>query len=203
MRRHRLTPRRRAPLPQTGFTLIEVMIAMFILAVGLLSLLALFAQGVASMQFAQEDMIAKQKAQEALESVYAARNTQQITFDQIRNVSDPSGTGIFLDGWQNMLEPGPDGLVGTADDGTSPNPPCPNTKLECVVLPGPDGLLGTADDVYLPLSNFQRQILIGPFFNADGSINPDLRQITVTIRYSTINMQARQYSVVTYVSSYR
>ncbi|MBZ5648632.1 MAG: type IV pilus modification protein PilV [Acidobacteriia bacterium] len=179
---------------QSGFTLIEVMVSMLILAIGILALLALFAQGVATMQFAQEDLIAKQKAQETLESIYAARNTQQITFDQIRNVSDPSGTGIFLDGWQNMLVAGNDGLLGTADDGPA---------LDSMVFPGPDGLLNTPDDVVTPFSNFQRQILIEQVLLPGGAVNPDLRKLTVSVRYTSNKVQWKPFVVVSYVSRYR
>jgi prepilin-type N-terminal cleavage/methylation domain-containing protein len=178
----------------SGFTLIEVMVSMLILAIGILALLALFAQGVATMQFAQEDLIAKQKAMETLESIFAARNTQQIIFDQIRNVSDPSGTGIFLDGPQNMLVAGNDGLIGTADDGPA---------FDSMLFPGPDGLLNTPDDVNVPLSNFKRQILIEQVFLPNGTVNPDLRKVTVTVSYSSGKVLLKPYVVVTYVSRYR
>lgn len=184
----------RSSTAQRGFTLIEVMVSMLILTIGILALLALFAQGVATMQFAQEDLLAKQKAMETLESIFAARNTQQITFDQIRNVSDPSGQGIFLDGMQNMLVAGPDGLIGTADDGPG---------FDSMVFPGPDGLLGTADDVTVPLSNFQRQILIEQILDPKGNVNPDLRKLTVTVQYTSNNVRWKPYVVVTYVSRYR
>ena len=179
---------------QRGFTLIEVMVSMLILTIGILALLALFAQGVATMQFAQEDLIAKQKAMETLESIFAARNTQQITFDQIRNVSDPSGAGIFLDGMQQMSVAGNDGLLGTADDGP---------QVDSMLYPGPDGLLNTGDDINVPLSNFQRQILIENILDNKGNINPDLRKLTVTVQYTSNKVQFKPYAIVTYVSRYR
>jgi len=67
--------------------------------------------------------------------------------------------------------PGPNGIVGTTSD---------TTTLESETLPGPDGIIGTADDVIVPLINLQRQILIQPVNNPDGSVSVDLRQITVT-----------------------
>ena len=78
---------------EQGFSLIEVMVAMFLLTVGLVSLSGLYGQAIGTMQLAQQRLIVKQKVREALESIYTARNTQQITFNMIRNVSDPAGTG--------------------------------------------------------------------------------------------------------------
>lgn len=173
-----------------GFTLLEVMIASAVLAVGLVSLLGLFTNALATMQFAQEEMIAKQKARDALESIYAARNTQQITFDMIANVSNG---GVFLDGFQPLRVAGPDGLVGTADDGA----------IEELVYPGPDGVLGTADDEHRPLTNFDRQILIAPVPRSGGGINFDLSQVTVTVRYTIPQFGRRSYVVSSFVSRWR
>jgi type IV pilus modification protein PilV len=60
---------------QSGFTLIEVMISILILTVGLLSMLAVFSLAMASTQTAQDDMIAKQEAAEAIrERVHCAQH---------------------------------------------------------------------------------------------------------------------------------
>lgn len=188
--------RRTRPGPARGFSLVEVIVAMGILVVGLVSLLALFGQAIATMQLVQEDLIAKQKARETLESIYTARNTQQVTFDMIRNVSDVSVggiPGIFLDGFQPLREPGADALAATADDGA----------IEELVLPGPDGLLGTMDDVRRSLGNIERDILIQPILLPDGTVNPDIRQITITFRYATAQGQERTYQVGSYISRFR
>src|ERR1017187_2889315 len=95
---------------QDGFTLIETMIAIAIMSIGIVTLLAAFGTAVAATQNAQENLIARQKALEAMESIYTARNTQQITFSQIANIA--SG-GIFTDGATQLLSAGADGLVKT------------------------------------------------------------------------------------------
>jgi hypothetical protein len=162
--------------------------------VGLVGLLALFAQAIVSVNFSQESMIAKQKAREALESVFTARNTQQITWDQIRNVGGATA-GIFLVGFQPMYGPGldasqgPPGLIGTANHG----------NIESIIVDaGPDQTPGTSDDTLLPLSNFKRQIAI-----TDYATNPDMRSITVTIRYSVRAGLTRDFQVSSVISRFR
>jgi len=183
---------------ERGFSLIEVLISTAIVTVGLLAVVGSFGAAVASTQSAQEDLIAKQKALEAVESIFTSRNTQQITFAQIANVS--SG-GIFKDGYQPLLAAGADGLAGTSDDVAYPL--CPG-GVECLMLPGADGVLGTPDDIQMSLDNFSRQILIVPVLNPDLTVNPNLKQITVNVQYSKPG-QGKQhiYTTNALISSFR
>jgi prepilin-type N-terminal cleavage/methylation domain-containing protein len=192
---------RAQPSAQRGFTLIEVMISIAIMGIGILTLVATFATAVGSTQNAQLNLIAREKTLQALESVYTARNTQQISFAQISNIA--SG-GIFTNSATQLLAAGPDGLVNTVDDLNFPaSGPCP-AGPECVVLPGPDGILGTADDVGMSLANFTRQITINPVFNSDGSINPNVKQIVVTVTYvSGSSTVPRVYTVNSLISKFR
>jgi type II secretory pathway pseudopilin PulG len=191
---------------QQGFSLVEVLFAVVILMVGLLAMVGVFGMAVATTQSVQEDQIAKQKAQELLENIFTARDTQQITFAQIANTPG----GIFVQGLNNLTDTGPDGLAGTGDDipfnpaltgcpaGINPN------GVECIKLPGPDGMLGTSDDTYMVLGNFQRQIQIQNWLNPDGTINPNLKQITVTIQYTRPGIrQPRTYTVNALISAFR
>ncbi len=185
---------------ERGFTMMEVLISMVVLTIGLVSMLAMFSVALAGTNNVQEDMIAKQIAQETLESIFTARNTSQITFLQIQNVANG---GIFLDGLQTIKDPGPDGLEGTADDVVA-NAACPGPST-CLQLAGKDGVLGTADDVWMPLNNYRRQILITDVFLPSGAIDNTLRQITVNVTYTTTQFRGIQktYSVGAYVSSFR
>jgi type II secretory pathway pseudopilin PulG len=176
---------------QLGFGLIEAMVAGIILIVGLAALAGLFAQSLNNLQYTREDLIAKQKAREALEGVYTARNDSTIGFAGIQNVNNG---GIFLNGFQPLFLPGPNGIVGTAGQ---------SAILDRQVLPGPDGIIGTADDVILPLNNFQRQILIQPLFDANGNISPDIRQITVTVQVTSEQRGTRNYTVSGYISRFQ
>lgn len=200
MTSQRTASRKQAHAAERGFTMLEVLISVVVLTIGLVSMLAMFTVALAATNNSQEDLTAKQIAQSTLESIFTARNTQQISFLQIQNVSNG---GIFLDGPQVIKDPGPDGLDGTADDLVL-NPLCPGPST-CLQLSGKDGVLGTPDDVYMPLNNYQRQILITNVFLPSGAVDDTLRQITVTITYTStqFSAQRKQYSVGAYVSSFR
>ena len=163
------------------------MIAMAILSFGVLSLASFYTQGLKSSSLVKVQYIANQKAQEALESIYTARDTNTLSFAQINNVS--SG-GVFKDGPQPLLAPGANGIVGTADD---------NAAQPDVIItgPGPDNILGTADDTFIPLNPWMtRTIKIIPVSNYANMV-----QVTITVNYN-YQGQAGQVQLVSYVSSY-
>ena len=185
-----------------GFTLIEVMIAIVVMAVGLLAVIASFATAIAATQSAEEDLIARQKALEAMESIYTARNSQQIPFAAVANASNG---GIFLDGAQPLKCAGPDGLVNTQDDvncTTQAGATCPDSGAECMVLPGPDGTLGTSDDVTMSLGNFKRTVAITPVFLASGTQNNDMMAISITVSYTKAGLPARSFTANGLISRY-
>lgn len=173
-----------------GFSLIEVIVAMGILAVGLLSLVGVFATAVHQMNASTPMLIAREKAREAVESVHAARDTGEFAWATILNKADG---GVFLDGPQQPIRSaGPDGLINTDDDGA----------VETIVKPGKDGTLSTADDEVVRLDGFSREVRITPLnFDGTANVNPNLRQVTVTVRYRVENSW-RSYQLVTFVSSY-
>jgi prepilin-type N-terminal cleavage/methylation domain-containing protein len=192
---------------QRGFSLIEVMIAMAVMAVGLCAVLASFATAISATEWAQEDLIARHKALDAMESIYTARNSQQLPFSSIQNVANG---GIFVAGALPLLCAGPDGIVGTADDVACTAPDtgaaCPG-GVECLVLPGPDGILGTADDVTQTLSNFTRTITFNTVFlpaSQGGGVNTSLIGITITVAYTKVGRYglSRAYTVNGLISSY-
>ena len=188
---------------QHGFSLLEVMVAIVVMTVGLLAVVASMAAALAATKSSQEQLIARQKALEALESIYTARNSNQInSFAAINNLPAP---GIFSIGPQPLNSAGADGILGTADDVPfAANGVCP-AGPECVVLPGPDGKLGTADDIPMSLGIYTRQITINPVLEADGvTPNPNLRQAVVTVNYTVPGTTLqRSYSVSALISSFR
>ena len=183
---------------QKGFSLIEVMISIALLTIGLLSLLGIFGVAMAATQTSQENNTAKLLADEAMEGILTARETANISWAQINNTG--SG-GIFLPGFQPIDCAGIDGIIGTADDAA-----CGPRTLE---LPGPNGIFANncpavGPDTCLPLTNFQRQILISPVIVGGGPPSTTLRQVTITIQYTLPQFNVpRQYVLNTYISPYR
>jgi prepilin-type N-terminal cleavage/methylation domain-containing protein len=177
--------------PQSGFTLLEAMIAIVILSFGILSLAAVYAQGIQVANMTQLDYIAEKKAEEAVETIFAARDSKLLAWTNIRNVTGTGGAtdGVFVVGPQPLLAAGPDGLYGTADDDTAN----PDTVI---VGPGPDKILGTSDDIVMSLKNMNRAIAI-----ADVPGESGLRQITITLTY-TVGSMTRQYTLVSYVAQF-
>jgi len=179
---------------QSGFSLIEVVISMAVLTIGLVSLLGVFGMAMAATQDSQQDMIAKQLANEALESILTARDTAQLQWTNIQNVADG---GIFLNNKQPMYKAGGDGILGTADDIAS-------GAYITIKEPGPDGIYGTSDDISLPLNNYQREIQIRPVTDVNGNVVPTLRAVNVTVQYSTPRTRvAKSYVLTSFVSQYR
>ncbi|MBS1853505.1 MAG: prepilin-type N-terminal cleavage/methylation domain-containing protein [Acidobacteria bacterium] len=175
---------------QQGFSLLEVLISMVILTVGLVSLLGVFGLAISTTQTAKQDMIAKQLANQAIESIMTARDASQLTFSQIQNVS--SG-GIFMDGSQPINQPDSTGLIGTSGSSTA----------AYLTEPGKDGIIGTSDDVKVGLSNFRRTIAFTPLYDTNGNVLSTLRQATITITYSVPQRRGNKtYVLTSYVSQY-
>lgn len=177
---------------QGGFTLIETMIAIVVLVIGILGLAAILADGLMYMKGSQVDYIAQQKASEAVESIFTARNMGQATWDSICNVGDSiCAGGIFSAGPQSLCDPGADGIIGTADDNCA-------TLADAILLPGTSSGTYSSSPVRLPLSayNFQRTITIT---NVPGIAN--LRQIQVTITYQAGKVP-RTYTMISNISNF-
>ena len=170
-----------------GFTLLEAMISIFVLTFGVLSLAAVYAQGIFFASLSQYDYVAEKKAEQAVEAIFTARDIKQLTWASIQNVSN---NGVFLDGPQPVLVPGTDGLVGTTTDQGSAD--------ELITIgPGPDGILGTADDQVVDLNPWMKRTIA--ISAVTGEAN--LRMITVTINYQVGKMN-RTYTLISYISAF-
>jgi prepilin-type N-terminal cleavage/methylation domain-containing protein len=166
---------------QQGFTLIETLVAMLVLTVGVMGMGATFLAGMQVAAGAPNELVATQKAAEAVESVFSARDSHTLTWSQLKNVKDG---GIFVDAATKVSVAGADGIVNTSDDGA----------LEKAVLPGRDGLIGTGDDTVLALNGFTRQITVT-------TLSSSLRQITVTIKYPS-RSRLQTYELTALISQY-
>lgn len=175
---------------ERGFSLVEMMFALGLLTTGILGAAAVMTAGMQHLNSSPGDVIVTQKAAQAVETVFAARDSHKLTWAQIRNVHGASGSdgGVFLDGPQPLTLAGADGLVNTADDAAA---------IESVPLPGLDRVLGTADDKDLPLTGFTREISIRDVADSGGQ----LRSVTVTLTFR-IGATGHTYTLTTYVSAY-
>ena len=179
---------------QGGFSLIEVMVSMAVLTVGLVSLAGVFGLAMATTQSSQQDMIAKQLANEAYESIITAHNTTQLGWDDLQNVGSPcaaggNNCGIFLSNAQQIYQAGLDGIYGTQDDVTA-------GLRQSLHDPGPDGIYGNADDVLIPLTAFQRTIAIT-------NLGTTLRNVTITVQYTTPQSTQKTYVLTLYISEFQ
>jgi type II secretory pathway component PulJ len=164
---------------QSGFTLVEALISIVIMSGGLLALAIAMAQGAIVMSTAHYHQIAKEKASEAMESVFTSRDANKFaSWNSIQNVSNG---GIFQNGAQLMRLAGPDGLVNTADD-----------LVDIEKDPGKNGIPGDGDDV--PLNRFTREIQIA-------NLSANLRQIDIVISYTAGNV-TRQYRLRAFMSPF-
>lgn len=161
---------------QKGFSLAETVIALGVLTTGIIGAAGVLVAGMSKLSSSPADVIMAQKATQAVESVFAARDSKRLTWAQVTNVSKG---GVFLDGPQSLYKPGNDGLVNTADDAAA--------GIETLDLPGQTITLG----------NYTRTILIEDITGENGM----LRKVTVTITYQD-GKTTRTYPLVTYISSY-
>jgi type II secretory pathway pseudopilin PulG len=120
---------------QDGFSYTDVMIAVTILLVGVMGSAAAITSSLQRSYLTDKQSLAKQIANSALESIFAARDMKRPTslegWEQIGNVgSNPVNgvpKGLFLTGFTPIRrDPGLDGVHGTADDACSGTGGCQN-----------------------------------------------------------------------------
>ena len=171
-----------------GFSLAETVIALGVLTTGIIGAAGVLTVGMQNLGSSPADVVVTQKAAQAIEAVFSARDSHKLTWSQIRNVNGAAADGgVFLDGPQSLKLAGADGLVNTADD----------TTVETSTLPGRDQLLGTADDMAIILTAYTREITIRDVPGENGQ----LRSITVTIVYQS-GPTKRTYTLNTFISAY-
>jgi prepilin-type N-terminal cleavage/methylation domain-containing protein len=196
----------------SGFSLIEVMISAVILVTGLLSIAYALGLALGTIDTAQMDSIARQKARQAMEDVFTARDTGTLGFSALCNLPTSGCAFLSASTQEPMYSAGPDGLVFTSDDGTAapisgivtsstttgnalPNGCSTAPCIETVDTPGPDGILGTSDDLWVPLNGYTRNITIT-------SAGSNLDKIVVTISYHTPEGVSRSVVLVALIGPY-
>lgn len=156
----------------SGFSLLEMVIAVTLLTVGLLGVASAIGYAMVASNHGRSVTNTKLLAVSILEQMETLRDTNSLTFDQIANVGEVDDRGAvkifagFQPGFQQVsINPGPDGIFGTEDD---------------LIDAGDDGRFGTGDEFINPsfaLVGVTRQIQIT-------NLSTTLKKIQVTIDYS-------------------
>jgi len=156
---------------QHGFSLIEAVIAIFIVTVGLVGTAAALSYAIYYGTISRNVTNAKSIITAQIEEIETLRNSRRLEFRQIANVGGVDNTGAaanfdgFSIGFRELsLNPGPDGVNGTNDD---------------LRDAGADGVYGTGDDFDNPSlvrSGYSKQITVT---NLSGS----MKKIEIKVRY--------------------
>jgi type II secretory pathway pseudopilin PulG len=173
---------------QSGFSYIDVMIALVILMVGILALLSGISGAVLQAKGQEQQLMAKQYATSAMESLMSVKETDpdRLGWNAVGNVgSNPVNgipQGIFLSGFQPVFEDA-----------------------------GADEVIGTADDTGTVVDGLQRQIEItdicdperpSPICTPPGTMDVKMRSVTIIVTY-WVGMLERQEQVMTVLTDYQ
>jgi len=163
---------------ESGFSLVDVLIAISVLMVGILALLSAMTVAIVGTTQSSQQATAKQFAVSTMESIFSARdiNNPIITsFSVIAN--DTTTGGIFLSGDQPIYNSaGCDGVIGTKDDSW-----------------GADCAQGTTDDL-TAVPGFRRTIAIT-------AVQTNVIQIVVTITYQ-VNGHTYSEQLTSFMGNY-
>ena len=173
---------------QSGFTYIDVIIALVVLMVGVLALLSGITASVLQTKGQEQQTVAKQVAASAMESIMSVKETDpaRLGWTAVGNVGsnvDSAGVphGIFLTGPQPVyLDPGPDEVIGTADD-TGPQVPLVSRQIAIADICDPE----------------RPSSICSP----PGTAAIRMRSVTVTVNYTVAGRQ-RQEKLVTVLTDY-
>ena len=156
---------------ERGFSLIEAIVAIFIITIGLIGTAAAITYALQFGAISRNVTRAKLSVVATFEEIESLRNTRRLNYRQIANIGKVDNSEAvnpfagFATGFKPIsTQPGTDGVNGTADD---------------LRAPGPDQRFGTNDDFdnqALALGGYSRQITIT-------DLSKSLKKIEVKIRY--------------------
>ena len=184
---------------QSGFSYVDVMIAIVIMLVGVLALVGALAANLVRSMEAEKRIAAKQLALSTIESINAAKEIQRTGvvdgWDSLRNTmtSVPIGetNGIFSTGYNPVrVDAGWDGVFGTIDDACAGSGPC-------VVSGRPNNTSALA-------MGFQREIVIADVADPERPSPPNpitRRRIDVNIKYF-VNQATQFETISTIITNY-
>jgi len=166
---------------ESGFTYLEVMIAIVILTIGITAQLSALSLSMVRARSAQERNTARQIASSTIESIFAARDLGSASginnWAAINTKNIDPTNGIFEDGWRPVrVDPGIDGVQGTADDAC----PAPGS---CAV--------GTYTNNSAILRGFERKIEITDIVEG-ANVRIKKRRVVVKLRYYIGQLQTEE-----------
>lgn len=171
---------------ESGFSYIEVMVALVILLVGILALMAAITSSVIQSKTQQQQLNAKQIATSTMEAILSAKETDggRLGWNTIGNIgSNPNGSGV------------PQGIFSIG-------------FLPIKTDAGPDQIVGTNDDTGPVVTGYQRRIVISDICDPDrpssncptpGTFPVRMRSVEVTVNYfvGTIERQEQLRTILT------
>jgi type II secretory pathway pseudopilin PulG len=184
---------------QNGFSYIDVMIAIVILMIGILSMAGALAANLVRSAESEKRTMAKQLALSTIESIMSAKEIEREGvvdgWESLRNTltSVPPGeiNGIFRTGYNPVrAEVGWDGVAGTIDDACSNQGPCvvPDRPINASAI----------------IAGVQREIVITDVPDAERPSPPNpisRRRIDVNIKYF-VNQATRLETMSTIITNY-
>lgn len=173
---------------ERGFSLVEAVIAILIMTIGLIGTAAAITYALQFGTISRNLTKGKLIAVSMIEEVDSLRNTRRLDFKQIANAGAVDNNGSantftgFSTGFQQIsLNPGPDGVNGTADD---------------LRDPGADGNFGTGDDFdnqALVRSGYMRQVAIS-------NLSDSLKKVEIKVRYFSSTGSIGELTGVSYIN---
>lgn len=184
---------------QSGFSYIDVIIAIFILMIGILAMVSALTANLMRIYESEKRAISKQIALSTIESIISAKEIKTggliEGWQSIGNVGSNlvAGTprGIFLSDWRPIREDlGPDGVAGTADDACQTGTVCESP--------------GKPPNASLEIEGFERRIVISDVEDPERpspTYAVSRRRIEVSIRFH-VNQAIRQEVISTLITNY-
>lgn len=174
---------------ERGFTLIEAIIAIFVMTIGLIGTAAAITYALEFSAISRNVTKAKLIVVASIEEIESLRNSRRLDFKQFANagaVDNIGSTNQFIGFAADFIDvsdlPGDDGVNGTADDTAS--------------SAGADGIYGTDDDT-IDASRirhgYRRKIEIT-------NLSSTLKKIVVRVRYSSSSGKLGEIVGVSYLN---
>ena len=174
---------------ERGFTLIEAVIAIFVVTIGLIGTAAAITYALEFGAISRNVSSAKSVIVTIIEEVETMRNARRLDFKQVGNVGNVDNNGSnnpvsgFSVGYQPVsIKPGPDSVTGTDDDMRDA---------------GPDEVFGTVDDFDNPAfarGGYFRQITIT-------SLTDSLKKVEVKVKYLGTGGKVGEITGVSYLNN--